>query len=135
MKVSNRSEHALHAMLYIAAKGDGISTISEVAEQEQIPREYLAKILKELTNKGFLNSFKGILGGYKLAKAPHKVSFLNIIEALDGPLSIISCAKDAHVKGGKSKRRYCAAQIFWIPLQDKLKDALSHMTLDQAISK
>ena len=135
MKVSSRSEHAFHAMLYIAAKGDGTCTISEIAEQELIPRAYLAKILVKLTRKGLLKSFKGITGGYKLAKVPQNVSFLNIIEAMDGPLSIISCAHDTHVKGRKPRRRYCAGQMFWIPLEDKLKDALSHMTLDQVILK
>jgi len=134
MKVSSKSEHALHAMLYITAKGDDISTISEIAEQEQIPREYLAKVLKELREKGFLKSFRGIAGGYKLAKKPQRVSFLNIIEAMDGPLSLIACAEDSHLKSGKPRRKYCAAQIFWIPLQDKLKDALSHITLDQVKS-
>ncbi len=134
MKVSSKSEHALHAMLYIAAKGDQVSTINEVAEQELIPREYLAKILKELTEKGFLKSFKGILGGYKLARAPERISFLNLIEAMDGPLSVISCANDTHIRRGKSRRRYCAGQMFWMPLQDKLREALSHMTLDQVKS-
>ena len=131
MKVSSKSEHALHAMLYIAAKGDRMSTINEVAEQELIPREYLAKILKELSMKGFLKSYKGILGGYKLAKVPQKISFLNIIEAMDGPLSVISCANDTHIKAGKPRRKYCMAQIFWIPLQDKLRDAMANMTLDK----
>jgi Rrf2 family transcriptional regulator, iron-sulfur cluster assembly transcription factor len=130
MKVSAKAEHALHAMLYIAAKGENISTISEVAEQEQIPRDFLAKVLKELTLKGLLKSFKGINGGYKLGKAPQKISFLNIIEAMDGPLCIVSCADDTHSRGAKAKRKYCTAQIFWIPLQDKLKDAIGHMTLD-----
>jgi Rrf2 family protein len=134
MKVSNKSEHAIHAMLYIAAQKDRVCTIREVAEQESIPREYLAKILRELTDKGFLKSFRGIEGGYKMAKAPQRVSFLNIIEAMDGPLSIISCASDTHAKRGKPRRKYCRGQIFWLPLQDKLKDALGHVTLDQAQS-
>lgn len=133
MKVSAKAEHALHAMLYISAKGDDLSTITEVAEQEQIPRDFLAKVLKELTVKGLLKSFKGINGGYKLSKAPQKISFLNIIEAMDGPLCVVSCADDTHSRGAKSKRKYCTAQVFWIPLQDKLKDALSHMTLDKAV--
>ena len=132
MKVSSKSEHALHAMLYISAVSDHPCTINEVAEQEKIPREYLAKILKELVTKGYLRSFKGIFGGYKLAKPSNKISFLNIIEAMDGPLAVISCANDSHAKTGKPKRKFCSAQIFWIPLQDKLRESLSGMTLDRA---
>jgi Rrf2 family protein len=133
MKVSNKAEHALHAMLYIAATGDHNCTINEIAEQAIIPREYLAKILKELTEKKYLKSYKGKYGGYKLAKPSKNISFLNIIEAMDGPLSVISCANDTHKKGSNPKRRYCAGQVFWIPLQDKLEDALSSMTLDKIL--
>ncbi len=132
MKVSSKSEHALHAMLYIAAMGDNPCTINEIAEHESIPREYLAKILKALVESGMLKSYRGIFGGYKIAKPPQKISFLNIIEAMDGPLMIISCANDVH-KSRRPKREYCAGQTFWIPLQDKLKEALKEMTLDKVI--
>jgi Rrf2 family protein len=135
MKVSSKSEHAIHAMMYVAAMGDHACTIDEIAEQESIPREYLAKILNELTRTGFLKSFKGIFGGYKVAKPPHKISFLNIIEAMDGPLQIISCANDSHSRSGKPKRKYCMGQVFWIPLQDKLKDTLKEMTLDKIVPR
>jgi Rrf2 family protein len=134
MKVSSKSEHALHAMLYVAAMGEHVCTIDEISQEEKIPREYLAKILKELVRSGLLRSFKGIYGGYKVAKPPQKISFLSIMEAMDGPLSIISCANDTHSKTNKTKRKYCGAQIFWIPLQDKLKEALKDMTLDKVIS-
>jgi Rrf2 family protein len=129
MKVSSKSEHALHAMLYIAATKDQICTIDEISDNEKIPREYLAKILRELVRKGLLKSYKGIFGGYKLAKSPQKISFLNIIEAMDGPLTLISCVDDSH--GKSRKRKYCTAQFFWVPLQYKLKDALKEMTLDK----
>ena len=132
MKVSSKSEHALHAMLYIAAAGNHACTINEIAEHESIPREYLAKILKALVESGLLKSYRGIFGGYTAAKPPQKISFLNIIEAMDGPLMLISCANDTH-KSRRPKRDYCAGQVFWIPLQDKLKEALKDMTLDKII--
>jgi Rrf2 family protein len=133
MRVSSRSEHALHAMLYIAAMKDRICTIDEISENENIPREYLAKVLRELVKKGLLKSFKGIFGGYRLAKAPGKISFLNIIEAMDGPLTLISCVNHNHAKAGKQKRKYCSGQFFWVPLQYKLKDALHEMTLEKGM--
>jgi Rrf2 family transcriptional regulator, iron-sulfur cluster assembly transcription factor len=129
MKVSSKAEHAIHAMLYVAATPQHVCTIDEIADQESIPREFLAKILRELVKKKLLRSFKGIYGGYKLGKSPEQISFLNIIEAMDGPLLVVSCADDRHK--GRPKRRYCTAQVFWIPLQDKLKGTLKEMTLDK----
>ncbi len=133
MKVSSKSEHALHAMLYVAAMKDRICTIDEISVNEKIPREYLAKILRELVRKGLLRSFKGIFGGYKLAKSPGRISFLDIIEAMDGPLTLVSCVNNNHGRSGKQKRKYCTAQFFWVPLQYKLKDALKEMTLDKGL--
>ena len=130
MKVSTKSEHALHAMLFISAMDNHVCSINEIAEEEKIPRAYLAKVLRELAIKGLLKSSKGIYGGYILAKPPQKISFLNIIEAMDGPLMVVSCASDTHSKKGP-KRKYCAGQVFWIPLQDKLKETLGSMTLDK----
>jgi Rrf2 family transcriptional regulator, iron-sulfur cluster assembly transcription factor len=131
MKVSVKAEHAIHAMLYVAAMKDKVSSINEIAEQESIPREYLAKILRELVMTGLLKSHRGYFGGYKLAKPANKISFLDIIEAMDGTLRIVSCVDDHHSKAGKPKRKYCTAQVFWVPLQYKLKETLSEMTLDK----
>jgi Rrf2 family transcriptional regulator, iron-sulfur cluster assembly transcription factor len=129
MKVSTKAEHAIHAMLYVAATPEHVCSIDEIAEQESIPREFLAKILRELVKKRLLKSFKGIYGGYRLGKLPEQISFLNIIEAMDGPLLVVSCADDRHKN--KTKIKYCSAQVFWIPLQDKLKGTLNEMTLDK----
>jgi Rrf2 family protein len=132
MEVSNKADYALHAMIYVAAMGNHhLCTINEIAEQEKIPREYLAKILKELVGKGYLRSYKGIHGGYKLAKAAGEISFLSIIEAMDGPFSVISCTSPNHSKEGNLKRTKCAAYSFWGPMQEKLKDSLKDMTLDK----
>jgi Rrf2 family protein len=132
MEVSNKADYAFHAMLYVAAMGNQhLCTINEIAEQERIPREYLAKILKELVGKGYLRSYKGIHGGYKLAKAAGDISFLSIIEAMDGPFSIISCTSPNHSKEGNLKRQKCAGYSFWGPLQDKLRDSFKDMTLDK----
>ena len=132
MKVSNKTDYAIHAMVYIAAMNKAqFSTIDQVAENAKVPRQYLAKILKELVDAGLLRSYRGFYGGYKLAKPGSKISFLNIIEAMDGPLQVISCSDDRHARKGHIKRKYCIGQIFWIPLQDKLKEILGHMTLDK----
>ncbi len=132
MKVSSKADHAIHAMVYIAAvNGKQNSTINQISEEAEIPRDYAAKILKDLVTAGYLRSVKGIYGGYRLAKPASKISFLNIIEAMDGPLQLISCADDRHRRKPNQKRKYCVGQVFWIPLQDRLKDTLNHMTLDQ----
>jgi Rrf2 family protein len=56
-----------------------------IAEEEQIPAHFLAKILQELTRKGLLRSNKGPSGGFSLRVPPSQIRLLDLVEALDGP--------------------------------------------------
>ena len=76
---------------------DRLGSINSISQAEKVPREFLAKILKDLTRGGILRSFQGVTGGYRLSKAAKDVSFLNVIEIIDGPPRI-SLATD-----GKSR--------------------------------
>jgi Rrf2 family protein len=130
MKVSNKADYALHAMLYIASvNGKRLCTIDGIAEAENIPREYLAKILKELTQKGFLNSVKGIHGGYRLAKPRNEITFLDIIEAIEGPLVLAFCNMTEGERSGSHKRGQCAATPFFEELRKKVAKDLGGMGL------
>jgi Rrf2 family protein len=130
MRLGNKSDYALHAMIYIAAYSPKrLSTINEIAETEGIPREYLAKILKELTEHGFLKSTKGIYGGYQLAKPPEDISFLNIIEAFEGPLSIAFCNAPEAKRDGSHRKGKCPTWQFWDEMQKKVKADLAGMNL------
>src|SRR3989339_1748226 len=122
MKIGNKADYALHAMIYIAAYSDKrLCTINEIAESEGIPREYLAKILKDLTEHGFLKSTKGIYGGYRLAKPAGDISFLNIIEAFEGPMYIAFCNAPERRRDGSHRKGKCAAWQFWDDMQKRVK--------------
>jgi len=85
MLLSTSEDIALKAMIYISANsGKSRCSINEIARNETVPREYLAKILKRLVQKNLLSSKRGVFGGYQLIKGRDKISFLDIIEAIDG---------------------------------------------------
>lgn len=120
MQISKKAEYSIHAMIYIASTdGSRTCSINEISENMHIPREYLAKVLKHLTNKRFLVSSRGISGGYRLAKTPEKISFLDILETAQGPFKINMCdTKDC-----------CPAFNYWDGLQKYLKTSLGDMNL------
>jgi Rrf2 family protein len=130
MKVSNKADYALHAMLYIASvNGKRLCTIDGIAEAENIPREYLAKILKELTQRGFLQSVKGIHGGYRLARPRNEINFLEILEAIEGPLALAFCNMADNDRIGSHRKGQCAATPFFDELRKKVVKDLSGMSL------
>lgn len=85
MIYSRSTEHAIRALIPLAQVTDGSFTmVKTLAEQENIPPHYLAKILQQLARKGLLRSSKGPLGGFQLSVAPADISLLDIVEALEG---------------------------------------------------
>jgi Rrf2 family protein len=117
-------------MIFVAAiNGQRTCSINEISESENIPREYLAKILKELSQKGFLRSYKGVNGGYKLAKPRDQISYLDILVAMQGPFAISSCNMEDREASGCRGKDKCATFAFWDDLQKKLMKILGDMTL------
>ena len=130
MQISRKADYALRALIYVAAiNNQRTSSINEIAENEKIPREYLAKILKELTQKGFLLSYKGVNGGYRLAKTRDQISFYDVLVATQGPFALASCNMADHEQSGCRGKDRCAAFNFWDDLQKKSAKILQEMTL------
>jgi Rrf2 family cysteine metabolism transcriptional repressor len=67
-------------------RGDEPLTAQVIAERRGIPEKYLVHILLQLKRAGLVQSVRGAQGGYRLADAPERVSVLDIIEAIDGPI-------------------------------------------------
>jgi len=88
MRVSRSTGYALLAVGYIAKnQGDGVVLSQNVSNQYDIPLEYLLKILQQLVRANVLRSKRGPRGGFSLAKPTRKITMLEIIEAVDGPLT------------------------------------------------
>ncbi|MBN2454928.1 MAG: Rrf2 family transcriptional regulator [Sedimentisphaerales bacterium] len=88
MKISRSTGYALLAVGYIAKnEGDALIMSQDIAREYEIPLEYLLKILQQLVRANVLRSKRGPSGGFSLAKSAKKISMLQIIEAVDGPLS------------------------------------------------
>ena len=90
--LSKKSKYALRALLALARRpSEGPVLISELAEQEGIPKKFLELILLELKNNGILQSKKGKGGGYFLGRKPDAISLGEVIRVLDGPLAPLPC--------------------------------------------
>src|SRR5260370_19589330 len=86
MIYSRSAEYAIRSFVYLARIPDGkFAMARHIAEEEQIPAHFLAKILQELTRKGLLRSNKGPSGGFSLRVPASQIKLLDLVEALDGP--------------------------------------------------
>jgi Rrf2 family protein len=104
LRLSKKTDYALMAMKHLALLGDrGSSSAREIAEQYDIPVELMAKVLQRLARKGLLASHQGTRGGYELARPSATISVADVIQAVDGPLTVTACSADDHACGQYSK--------------------------------
>lgn len=91
LRLSKKADYALIAMKHLALR-EGSSSAREIAEQYAIPADLMAKVLQRLVSRGLLTSQQGTRGGYFLAKEPSAISVADVIEAIDGPLTVTACS-------------------------------------------
>ncbi len=92
-RLSKKADYGLIALKHLAQHSEESVSAREIAARYQIPTELLAKVLQRLARKGLLVSQQGINGGYVLAKDPSTISIVDVIEALEGPISITPCER------------------------------------------
>lgn len=95
LRLSKKADYALIAMKHLAVHGDRASSSArEIAECYGIPIELMAKILQRLVRGGLLASHQGTRGGYQLGRAPGQISVADVIQTIDGPVTVTACATD-----------------------------------------
>jgi Rrf2 family protein len=94
MRLSEGVEWGLHCCLSLALLGDAepVST-AKLAESYELPPAYLNKCLQALVRGGILTSTAGARGGYRLARPPREITFLDVVTAVEGPEEAFRCTE------------------------------------------
>ena len=95
MKLSLRGEYALRALVVLGLNyGEAVVRIQTISEQQNVPKRFLEQILNDLKSAGSVESKRGISGGYRLSKAPEKISLALVIRHIEGPLAPVRCVSE-----------------------------------------
>jgi len=115
----------LHAMVLIAQKNGERISIRDMADNLSVSEAHLAKVILRLAHTGLISTTRGPGGGAVLAKKPKEISFLDIVEAIEGPLENTSCVF------GKSQCtcKECIFGDFLIKMTKEAKEWLGSKTL------
>jgi Rrf2 family protein len=130
---STTCHYGLQAMLYLAVHGSDTKNVDlrQIAEEQDIPRHFLSKILQNLVREGLVVSMKGPTGGFRLKKPANEISLLQIVDAIDGMEVFTQCGlglkkcNDSkpcpiHVEYKQARNR--VEQLFRTETLQKLKD-------------
>lgn len=98
MQITRQADYALRAMLYLARiEGGERAATSQIAKEKEIPPSFLAKIISQLSIAGLIQTSRGARGGVRLAREPKNISLLEVVEAIDGPITLNECVDDPSV--------------------------------------
>ncbi len=131
MKLSTRSRYGLRALIYLVNNQDKFPiSVRIISQNEEIPLRYLERIMRILSKKSFIKAEVGAEGGYSLNKKPEDISIFDVVEALEGRLTLVSCLENP----SKCKRSsFCASRPLWMELNDALINLLKKHTLKDFI--
>ena len=127
LRLSRETDYSLLAMMYIADRPDGrLAYRKEIAAHYSIPREFLAKVLQKLTRHGLIKSFRGMQGGYLLARDPERITLADVVEAVDGPMALVDCQRGGCVC---PQEAHCCVKVTLAEVQGRIHDVLAGISL------
>lgn len=118
MQITRQADYAVRTVLYLASLENGNrAPTSRIAEDQNIPSSFLAKIVSQLSVAGIVQTSRGARGGVSLAKPSPEISLLDVVEAIDGPITLNECVTDPSVCPFGDN---CAVHEVWCDAQAKL---------------
>lgn len=133
MKISTKGIYALEVTVDLACYGseEKRATIRDIAKRRGISEKYLERIVSLLKRGGIVNSARGALGGYCLARKACDITVLQVLEAAEGDLAPVECL----VRKADCKRNCdtCPTRKYWKRMWEILKGAVKDTTIESIV--
>jgi Rrf2 family protein len=133
--ISTKGDYGMRAAIDLARNydlGEPVQ-VKEIAERQDIPKDYLSLIMVDLRKGGIVESVRGPRGGYRLSRAPAEISMGEVLEILEGPIQLLECTSDAAAHQC-SQQSGCNMRNVWSYLTDTIAKVLGETTLQQLCS-
>ena len=130
MKISTKGRYALRIMVEFAEHDGEVLSLKSVADAQNISLKYLEQIVHMLIKTNLLVSFRGINGGYKLAKPASQIKVSTILRATEGDLAIVTCLGEEAC----AKHAHCHARKCWDKLNQLINGYLDNLSLAELLN-
>ncbi len=131
LRVTKLTDYASVVLSVLAARPDDVLSAAGLAEQAGLEVPTVAKVLKPLAQAGLVDAFRGVNGGYRLARDADAISLIEIVEAIEGPLGMTECSVHA---GHCGIEHSCGVRANWRRINDVVADALRGVTLAEMLA-
>lgn len=133
MKISTKGRYGLRTLMDISIhQTKGPVNLNDIAERQGISAKYLWQIVNLLKTAGFVRGTRGPKGGYILIRDPADITMLDVIQILEGPISLVECVDDADFC---DRMEHCVAHSVWTDVSQVIRGALQKITLAEILRR
>ncbi len=130
LRISKLTDYATRLMTCLAEQPQMIHSAVALAERTHLELPTVSKLLKQLGRAHLVESFRGVTGGYRLARTPHAISVADIVAAIEGPFGMTQCSAHAGSCGHES---HCGVRGNWRRISDVIETVLKGITLAEML--
>jgi Rrf2 family protein len=135
VQFNQATDYAFRVILYLAERSEGeLANSQTIAEQQNIPAGFLQKIMHSLVKGELVKSYRGVDGGFVLAKPAKEISLLDVIEVMEGPLDLQRCLKqDSSCSKGCDTK--CSVHAALAVIQENFTQALDEVNFAKLVTE
>ncbi|BCB96524.1 Rrf2 family transcriptional regulator [Dissulfurispira thermophila] len=130
MEITRETDYAIRCVLYLSERPDDVVMVEEIAKAKSIPKSFLSKILQKLVKADIVKSYRGVKGGFQIAKSPKQINLLDVIEAVDGVVAMNRCAIDRKFC---NLSHNCSIHPIWVELKKEVEKTLKKIDFARLI--
>lgn len=132
MRITHEADYAIRIMYCLAERNQTISA-KQISDDSGVPSRFALKILRRLTQAGLTESFKGVSGGYQLARVADQISLGEIIEVIDGPIEINHCLSSEFDCSRVQQKNKCTFHRLFSAINQDIRSKLYDLPLSQFV--
>ena len=133
MKVSTKGRYGLRTLMDIAVhQAKGPVNLNDIAERQGISAKYLWQIVNLLKTAGLVRGTRGPKGGYILLRDPSEITLLDVIQILEGPVTLVECVDDPSYC---TRTESCVAHSVWTEVSLAIRAALQKISLAEILRR
>jgi Rrf2 family protein len=126
MQLTMTGEYAIRTMVHLSRLAPGtVVQIADISVSWDIPETFLRKIVARLARAGLVRSSRGVGGGVALARPAERITLLEVVEQIEGPLSLNRCLIEPQ---SCTRTTHCAVHSVWSEAQELLRTQLGSKT-------
>ena len=133
MKISTKGRYGLRILIDLATHDSTKPRlVRDIAESQQISEKYISRLIIDLRRARLVRSVRGMKGGFFLARPPQEITLLEIIETMEGTLSIVDCV----IAPEKcALHTNCTARNIWQRLNNGIRELMRGITFEEILAE